>query len=72
MCIRDSVSAARAVETITVDAHSSGKRVYACGIRDEVNGVLSGLGVNEYLSADMQYPTREAALRAASVWIKED
>jgi SulP family sulfate permease len=66
------VSAARAVETITVDAHSSGKRVYACGIRDEVNGVLSGLGVNEYLSADMQYPTREAALRAASVWIKED
>jgi hypothetical protein len=46
--------------------------VYACGIRDEVNAVLSGLGVNEYLSADMQYPSREAALRAASVWIKED
>jgi SulP family sulfate permease len=66
------VSAARAVETITVDAHSSGKRVYACGIRDEVNAVLSGLGVNEYLSADMQYPSREAALRAASVWVKED
>jgi len=66
------VSAARAVETITVDAHSAGKRIYACGVREEVAEVLTGLGVTDHLSSDMQYANRIEALTAASTWIKED
>ena len=66
------VSAARAVETIAVDAHSAGKRLYACGIRPEVAQVLTGLGVADNLPANMQFLTRLEALEAAYAWIIED
>ena len=66
------VSAARAVETIAIDAHSAGKRLYACGIKPEVAQVLAGLGVADNLPANMQFLTRLEALEAAYAWIIED
>ncbi|MDB2377235.1 SulP family inorganic anion transporter [Luminiphilus sp.] len=66
------VSAARAVETIAVDAHGAGKRLYACGIKDGVAQVLEGLGVADHLPANMQFETRLEALKAAKEWILED
>ena len=72
LCIASQVSAARAVETIAVDAHNAGKRLYACGIRDGVAQVLQGLGVADHLPANMQFETRLEALEAAKEWILED
>jgi len=66
------VSAARAVETIAVDAHIAGKRLYACGIKPDVSKVLTGLGVVDHLPANMQYLTRLEALEAAKVSILEE
>jgi SulP family sulfate permease len=66
------VSAALAVETIAVDAHIAGKRLYACGIKPDVSKVLTGLGVVDHLPANMQYMTRLEALEAAKVWILEE
>ena len=66
------VSAARAVETIAVDAHIAGKRLYACGIKADVCKVLTGLGVVDHLPANMQFLTRLEALEAAKVWILEE
>ena len=66
------VSAARAVETIAVDAHNAGKRLYACGIKQEVAQVLKGLGVADHLPANMQYVSRLEALEAAKEWILEE
>ena len=62
----------RAVETIAVDAHNAGKRLYACGIKQEVAQVLKGLGVADHLPANMQYVTRLEALEAAKEWILEE
>lgn len=63
------VSAARAVETIALDAIHAGKHLYLCGINDAVATSLKGLGVNEYLSDEHRYTTRIEAIRAARDWI---
>jgi Sulfate permease and related transporters (MFS superfamily) len=66
------VSAARAVETIAVDAHNAGKRLYSCGIKQEVAKVFEGLGVAEHLPANTYFVTRLEALEAAKEWILEE
>ena len=63
------VSAARAVETIAIDAIHAGKHLYLCGINEAVAKSLEGLGVNEHLSDERRYASREEALRAAREWI---
>ena len=66
------VSAARAVETIALDAIHAGKHLYLCGINKAVAANLEGLGVNEHLSDEHRYPTRLEALQAARDWIFEN
>ena len=66
------VSAARAVETIAVDAAHAGKHLYVCGINDDVLDSLEGLGVNEHLPAENRFEDRLAALTAARDWIFEN
>ena len=66
------VSAARAVETIAIDAIHAGKHLYLCGINEAVAKSLEGLGVNEHLSDERRYASREEALRAAREWIFEN
>ena len=63
------VSAARAVETIALDAVPAGKHLYLCGINEAVAASLEGLGVNEHLSDEHRYETRLEALQAARNWI---
>jgi len=63
------VSAARAVETIALDAVHAGKHLYLCGINEAVAASLEGLGVNEHLSDEHRYETRLEALQAARNWI---
>ena len=59
------LSAARAVETITCDARKAGKTVYATGMNDAVQRVLTGLNADHCLPADTRYADRKEALRAA-------
>ena len=66
------VSAARAVETIAVDAAHAGKHLYVCGINDDVLDSLEGLGVSEYLPTQNRFEDRLAALTAARDWIFEN
>ena len=66
------VSAARAVETIAVDAAHAGKHLYVCGINDDVLNSLEGLGVNEHLPEGNRFEDRLAALTAARDWIFEN
>ncbi len=66
------VSAARAVETIALDAVHAGKHLYLCGINEAVAASLEGLGVNEHLSDEHRYATRLEALQAARDWIFEN
>jgi len=66
------VSAARAVETIALDAIHAGKHLYLCGINDAVARSLEGLGVNEHLSDEHRYASCEEALQAARDWIFEN
>jgi SulP family sulfate permease len=66
------VSAARAVETIALDAIHAGKHLYLCGINDAVATSLEGLGVNEHLSDEHRYATRIEAFQAARDWIFEN
>jgi len=63
------VSAARAVETIALDAVHAGKHLYLCGINEAVAASLEGLGVNEHLSDEHRHETRLEALQAARNWI---
>jgi SulP family sulfate permease len=63
------VSAARAVETIALDAIHAGKHLYLCGINEVVAASLAGLGVNEHLSDEHRYASRLEALQAARNWI---
>lgn len=63
------VSAARAVQTIALDAIHAGKHLYLCEINEEVTASLEGLGVNEYLSDKHRYASRLEALQAARDWI---
>lgn len=66
------VSAARAVETIALDAVHAGKHLYLCGINESVATSLEGLGVNEHLSSEHRYESRLDALQAARDWIFEN
>ncbi len=59
------VSAARAVETITRDAHDAGKTIYISGMNEEVTRMLEGLGADEYISKESRYENRLDAIRAA-------
>ncbi len=63
------VSAARAVETIGSDAKHADKRVFMCGMNDEVKQVLKGLGVDKSLPKNTYFATRLEALDAAVDWV---
>ena len=66
------VSAARAVETIALDAGNAGKHLYVCGINEQVTASLEGLGVSELIPAISRFETRMDALSAARDWIFEN
>lgn len=60
------VSAARAIETIAIDAKASGKRVYTSGISPEVMKKLKGLRIDEALDPKYAFEDRLTALRHAA------
>ena len=66
------VSAARAVETIALDAAHAGKHLYVCGINEQVTASLEGLGVSELIPVTSRFETRVDALSAARDWIFEN
>ena len=66
------VSAARAVETIALDAVHAGKHLYVCGINEQVTASLEGLGVSELIPVTSRFETRVDALSAARDWIFEN
>ena len=66
------VSAARAVETIALDAAHAGKHLYVCGINEQVTASLEGLGVSELIPVPSRFETRVDALSAARDWIFEN
>ena len=66
------VSAARAVETIALDAAHAGKHLYVCGINEQVTASLEGLGVSELIPVISRFETRVDALSAARDWIFEN
>ena len=66
------VSAARAVETIALDAALAGKHLYVCGINEQVTASLEGLGVSELIPVTSRFETRVDALSAARDWIFEN
>ena len=66
------VSAARAVETIALDAAHAGKHLYVCGINEQVTASLEGLGVSELIPVTSRFETRADALSAARDWIFEN
>jgi sulfate permease, SulP family len=57
------VSAARAVETIAVDAHQSGKQLFITGMRPDIAQTLKGLGADEAIADDLRFDDRIEALR---------
>jgi len=59
------VSAALAIETIAGDARHSKRKVYKCGMNDEVIGVLKALEADKHVPDSDHYATREEALEAA-------
>ena len=59
------VSAALAIETITGDAKHSNRKVYNCGMNEEVLGVLKALEADKHVPESDHYATREQALEAA-------
>ena len=63
------VSAARAVETIGCDARQAGKRVFICGMTDEVSKVLTGLDADHCLPGDTYFESRMEALHAAADYL---
>ena len=66
------VSAARAVETIALDAAHAGKHLYVCGINEQVTASLEGQGVSELIPVTSRFETRVDALSAARDWIFEN
>ena len=64
------VSAARAVETIAVDAVAAGKTVYVAGLNDEVASMLEGLGSDESIAHENRFEQRIDAIRAAVAEVK--
>ncbi|MDH5358457.1 MAG: SulP family inorganic anion transporter [Gammaproteobacteria bacterium] len=65
------VSAALAVETIANDAEHTNRRLYMCGMNEEVRKVLSALEADEHLHDAHHFETREQAMEAAIQGIKE-
>jgi SulP family sulfate permease len=65
------VSAALAVETIASDAEHSNRRVYMCGMNQEVKNVLSALEADENLHDAHHFDTREEAMVGALQGINE-
>jgi SulP family sulfate permease len=65
------VSAALAVETIAKDAEHSNKRLYMCGMKQEVKKVLSALKADQNLHDTHHFDSREKAMEAALQGIKE-
>lgn len=65
------VSAALAVETIANDAQHSNKRLYMCAMNQEVKNVLAALEADKHLHDAHHFETREQAMHAAFVGIKE-
>ncbi len=59
------VSAALAIETITGDAKHQNRKVYKCGMNDEVLGVLKALEADKHVPESDHFATREQALEAA-------
>lgn len=59
------VSAARAVETIAIDAKEAGKHVFLCNLSTAISDKLTGLHVDEHLDMSGSLQTRLDALRAA-------
>jgi len=64
------VSAARAVETIAVDAVAAGKTVYVAGLNEEVASMLEGLGSDESIAPENRFEQRIDAIRAAVAEVK--
>lgn len=60
------VSAARAVETISCDAHKAGKTVYIVGMAPQIVDTLSSLNADCCLPGDAYFDTRVEALQAIS------
>ncbi len=59
------LSAARAVESIAVDAEDEGLHLFLVGMNDRIKSVLSGLGMDAKLPDGNTYDDRLTALRAA-------
>lgn len=64
------VSAARAVETIAIDANQAGKTIYVAGLNEEVAGVLEGLGSDESIPVENRFEQRLDAIKAAVAEVK--
>jgi len=60
------VSAARAVETIAMDAADDGKSVYTVGMNETVKAKLKGLDIYKGLDESKAYNSRLDALKAAA------
>ncbi|MDT8399070.1 MAG: SulP family inorganic anion transporter [Pseudomonadales bacterium] len=65
------VSSALAVETIANDAAHSKRRVYMCGMNEQVRSVLEALEANKHLHDAHSFDTREEAMEAAAQGIRE-
>lgn len=65
------VSAALAVETICKDAQRANKRLYTCGMNQEVRKVLSALEADENLHDAHHFDSREEAMEGSLQGIKE-
>lgn len=65
------VSAALAVETIAKDAEHANRRLYMCGMNQEVKSVLSALEADQHLHEAHHFERREQAIEAAMQGIKE-
>jgi len=60
------LSAARAIDTIAMDARQAGRKVFVTGMNGKVAATLAALGADAHLPDEKEhYPTRLAALRKA-------
>lgn len=59
------VSAALAVETVLNDAARAGRKVFMCGVNEEIRQVLAALQADRHLPDGHLFETREAALEEA-------
>lgn len=66
------VSAALAVETIASNANHSGRKVFMCGMNEDVENTLSALEADEHLHKSDHFATREQAMEAALSQIGKD